>query len=198
MEGERRSSPEVPTVTVVRPAGDAQDASWPRADALRTDRLSLEPLAVRHASEMTRALAPLVLYRFTGGEPPTYDELEARYRRQARGRSDDGRAGWLNWIIRPIGGGPAIGFVQATLTRRGVELVADLAWLVTVSEQGRGLAREAGSAVMAWLPSIGVGRLQAHVHPDHTASARVAERLGLAPTTTLVDGEVLWEAMTAP
>ena len=78
MEGERRSSPEVPTVTGVRPVGDAQGVSWPRADALRSARLSLEPLAVTYASEMTRALTPLVLYRFTGGEPPTYDELEAR------------------------------------------------------------------------------------------------------------------------
>ena len=182
----------------VRSTCDAQVMSWPRADALRTDRLSLEPLAVRHAREMVTALAPRDLYRFTGGEPPTSDELEARYRRQTRGQSQDGRAGWLNWIIRPAGGGPAIGFVQATLARRGVELVADLAWLVTVSEQGRGLAGEATSAVAAWLPSIGVRRLQAYVHPDHAVSARVAERLGLAPTSTLVDGEMLWEAITVP
>lgn len=198
MEGEGLLSDEVPTGMGVRSTCDAQVMSWPRADALRTDRLSLEPLAVRHAREMVTALAPRDLYRFTGGEPPTSDELEARYRRQTRGQSQDGRAGWLNWIIRPAGGGPAIGFVQATLTRRGVELVADLAWLVTVSEQGRGLAGEATSAVAAWLPSIGVRRLQAYVHPDHAVSARVAERLGLAPTSTLVDGEMLWEAITVP
>lgn len=198
MAGEGLRVDEVPRGMGVRSTRDAHGMSWPRADALRTDRLSLEPLAVRHASEMTRALAHRDLYRFTGGEPPTSDELEARYRRQTRGQSEDGRAGWLNWIIRPAGGGPVIGFVQATLTRRGVELVADLAWLVTVSEQSRGLAGEATSAVVAWLPSIGVGRLQALVHPDHTASARVAEGLGLAPTSTLVDGETLWEAITAP
>ena len=154
------------------------------------------PLGVEHASEMLTALAPPDLYRFTGGEPPTLEELEERYRRQVGGQSEDGSAGWLNWIIRPAEGRQAIGFVQATLARDGAELVADLAWLVTASEQGRGLAGEAASAVVAWLTSMGVERLQAYVHPGHTASARVAQRLGLAPTSTLVDGEILWEAVT--
>lgn len=158
----------------------------------------MQPLAVEHASEMVAALAPRDLYRFTGGEPPTVEELEVRYRRQVGGRSDDGRAGWLNWIIRPAGGGPAIGFVQATLTREGAELVADLAWLITSSEQGRGFAGQAADAVTTWLTSRGVDRLQAYVHPDHTASARVAQRLGLTRTSTLVDGEVLWETVTPP
>lgn len=171
---------------------------WPRADALESDRLSLEPLAARHASEMVAALAPRSLYRFTGGEPPTLNELRARYERQSRGDSEDGSAVWLNWIIRPVGGGPAIGFVQATLAREEDDIVADIAWLVTVSEQGRGVAAEAASAVVAWLPSIGTRNIKAFIHPDNTASARVAQRIGLVPTNTLVDGEVLWEAATAP
>jgi len=37
-----------------------------------------------------------------------------------------------------------------------------------------------------------VDRLVAHIHPDHLASARVAERLGLAPTDAVQDGEVRW------
>jgi len=168
--------------------------SWPRAVALRTERLSLEPLTVEHASEMVSALAPRALYRFTGGEPPTPSELEARYRRQSRGRSDDGRAGWSNWIIRPVDGGAAVGFVQATLTVDGPDLVADLAWVVTPSEQGRGVASEAAAAVVTWLSLNGVGRLQASIHPDNTASERVARRLGLAPTSLLVDDEVVWGA----
>jgi len=180
----------------VRSTCKARSTSWPRADALRTDRLSLEPLAVEHAGEMVVALALQNLYQFTGGEPPTLEELDKRYRRQLRGQSEDGRAAWLNWIIRSAGGGPAVGFVQATLTREGADLVADIAWLVTPSEQGRGLAGEAASAVVSWLTSMGVGRLQAYVHPDHTASARTADRLGLVPTSTLIDGEILWEAVT--
>ncbi|MCJ1712682.1 GNAT family N-acetyltransferase [Microbacterium sp. M1A1_1b] len=171
--------------------------SWPRADDLHTERVSLEPLTEQHASEMVTALAAEELYRFTGGGPPTLIELEERYRRQSRGQSEDGTAGWMNWIIRPVAGGPAIGFVQATLARQGPALDADLAWLVTVSEQGRGLAVEATAAVVRWLTSIGVGRVRAFIRPDHTASQRVAERLGLVPTSTHVDGEVLWSADTS-
>jgi len=178
----------------VRSTCRARDMSWPRAVALRTDRLSLEPLAVEHASEMVAALASPTLYRYTGGHPPALDELEARYRRQVRGGPEDGRAGWSNWIVRPAVGGPAIGFVQATLTREGSDLVAELAWLITPSGQGRGLAGEAASAVASWLTSSGATRLRAHVHPEHEASARIAQRLGLAPTSTLVDGEIRWEA----
>ena len=170
--------------------------SWPRAEALRTERLSLEPLTERHASEMVTTLAPTELYRFTGGEPPTLEQLEARYRRQARGQSKDGHAGWMNWILRPVVGGPPVGFIQATLTRDAAGLVADLAWLVTPSEQGRGLAGEGTSAVATWLTSIGVGRLQASVRPGHVASERVAQRLGLTPTSTVVEGETLWCTVT--
>ena len=34
----------------------------------------------------------------------------------------------------------------------------------------------------------------AHIHPDNAPSQGVARALGLAPTTTVVDGEVRWEA----
>lgn len=168
--------------------------SWPQADPLDSDRLTLEPLTVDHADEMLTALAPLELYRFTGGEPPTLDELGARYGRQSRGQSEDGSAGWLNWIIRPTSGGPAIGLVQATLGREEDGVVADLAWLITPAEQHRGNAVEAASTVVTWLRSVEVGHIRAFIHPDHIASMRVARRIGLAPTSALVDGEILWEA----
>lgn len=190
------------TAPLPRPhRGDAPDGvpgavpvSWPLALPLRTARLRLEPLTVEHAPEMTVALAPPGLYRFTGGGPPGGAELRARYARQSRGHSEDRRAGWLNWVLRPEGGGSAIGFVQATLERPGGELTADLAWLVTPSEQGHGFASEAARAVVAWLGTVDVRRYRCSVHPDNAASARVAERVGFAPTTTVVDGEVRWEA----
>jgi len=172
----------------------AQDMSWPQADPLHSDRLALEPLAVDHAAEMLTALAPPELYRFTGGEPPTPDELVARYGRLSRGQPEDGSAGWLNWIVRFACGGPAIGFVQASLERKEDGLVADLAWLVTPEAQGRGIAVEAASTGVMWLRSVDVGHIRAFIHPDHTASMQVARRTGLAPTSALIDGELLWEA----
>ena len=154
---------------------EARVMSWPQADPLDSDRLALEPLAVDHAAEMLTALAPPELYRFTGGEPPTLDELGARYRRQSRGQSEYGSAGWLNWIVRPARGGPAIGFVQATLERKEDGLVADLAWLVTPEEQGRGIAVEAAATVVTWLRSIDVRPHQGfHPSRSHRLDARGA------------------------
>jgi len=47
---------------------------------------------------------------------------------------------------------------------------------------------------VTWLRHQGVQTLIAHVHPQHEASKAVARAVGLAPTETLVDGEVRWEA----
>lgn len=175
----------------------AATMSWPRAVPLESDRLVLEPLTIEHADVMVDVLAPGELYRFTGGEPPSVEELRARYARQVRGQSDDGTAGWLNWIIRFDREGPPIGFVQATLHRTPDVMTADLAWLVTPSAQGHGFATKAAQQAAAWLRSIHVEELNALVHPEHEASAHVARRIGMQPTTTSHDGEVLWQKRLA-
>lgn len=170
---------------------------WPYAVRLRSDRLVLEPLSIEHADVMVNVLAPKELYRFTGGEPPSAEELRARYARQARGQSEDGTAGWLNWITHPRNGGPPIGFVQATLHRAAEGMTADLAWLVTPSAQGHGFATEAAQQVATWLHSIPMQELNALIHPEHKASAHVARRIGMHSTTISRDGEVLWRKRLA-
>ncbi|TYC96315.1 GNAT family N-acetyltransferase [Arthrobacter echini] len=166
---------------------------WLRATPLHTVRLNLEPLEVRHAAEMAAVLSSPELYIFTGGEPPTEDLLDSRYRRQTIGHSPEGDAKWLNWIIYSRSTRTAVGYVQATLTVEGGALVADTAWLVTASAQHRGIATEAAGAMLAWLRAQGVISIRALIHPDHHASAHVAQRLGYVPTTITVDGESLWE-----
>lgn len=159
---------------------------------IETARLVLEPLEPGHADEMVAVLADPVLYRHTGGQPPSDDELRRRYELQARGRSDDGTALWLNWIVRERSTGAAVGFVQATV---GIAArTADVAWVVGVPFQGRGYAREAAMAMVDRLHDEGVDGVTAHIHPDNAPSEGVARALGLGPTTTVVDGEVRWEA----
>ncbi|MGV0109450.1 GNAT family N-acetyltransferase [Arthrobacter sp. CP30] len=166
---------------------------WLRAAQLETFRLTLEPLEPQHATEMVPVLAAPELYTFTGGEPPTDDDLCARYQRQSGGQSPTGDAGWLNWVIRTKETGAAIGYVQATLTMDDDGLVADVAWLVTPSEQNQGFATEASRTMLAWLLDQHVRRIRALIHPDHDASARIAHRLGLTLTSVVVDDELLWE-----
>jgi RimJ/RimL family protein N-acetyltransferase len=159
-------------------------------DRIRSARLSLVPLAVADAAEMAGVLSADALYAFTGGSPPTAGELRARYARQNAGRSPDGSEEWRNWILRREPAGEAIGYVQATIAAQGTR--AEIAWVVGVNWQGQGYAAEAAQALVAWLDSRGVTAIQAHIHPDHAASAAVARRAGLAPTGRFEDGEQLW------
>ncbi len=153
-------------------------------------RLVLEPLRVEHAGEMVDVLSDAGLYDFTGGSPPSREELEQRYARQVAGPGRPDEV-WHNWVVRLGPDGPAAGHVQATLGPD--EGVAELAWVVGIAWQGRGIAREAARLALGHLLASGdVTRVVAHVHPDHAASQRVAASLGLAPTPLLVDGEVEW------
>lgn len=165
----------------------------PPAEQLKTPRLTLEPLSVTHAPEMVGLLAAPDLYTFTGGTPPDLNTLKRRYAIQSRGHSADGQQAWRNWILREQGSGRAAGYVQATLYSEEAENVADIAWVVGRPFQGRGLATEAAEEMVRSLASHGVRTVRAYIHPDHTASIRVAERLGLLRTARMVGGEGLWE-----
>lgn len=165
---------------------------WPSATRIATARLDLEPVSVAHADEMVAVLAPHELYAFTGGEPPSTEQLRAQYTAQARGEAPDGSAGWLSWIVRARATRDAVGFAQATLTTVDDAMVADLAWVVTPDAQGRGVATEAADGVVAWLRSRDVDAFGAWIHPEHAASAAVATRLGLVATADVLDGEVHW------
>ena len=159
---------------------------------IETERLVLEPLEPGHSAEMAAVLADPALYRYTGGCAPSADELRRRYTLQAVGSAPDGTALWLNWIVRERSTGAAAGFVQATVDV--ASRAADVAWVVGVAFQGRGYAREAAAAMLARLREEGVLGVTAHIHPDNAPSEGVARALGLAPTTTYVDGELRWEA----
>ncbi|MEV7524282.1 GNAT family N-acetyltransferase [Streptomyces sp. NPDC091371] len=166
-----------------------------RPVVLATDRLDLVPLHPSHADEMALVLADPALHAFIGGEPLSPDALRARYERLAAG-SPDPSAVWCNWVVRLRAGRELIGTVQATVTpARGL---AELAWVVGSPWQGRGFATEAARALAGWLRGLPVGRLVAHVHPEHAASAAVAAACGLRRTGHRQDGEVRWESGGGP
>ncbi|MEV4969939.1 GNAT family N-acetyltransferase [Streptomyces scopuliridis] len=173
------------------------------AAVIDTERLALLPLRVAHAEEMAAVLADPALYAYTGGTPPTVEELRSRYARQVAG-SPDPEVVWCNWVIgvreETRGGrrsaesfaGPLAGYVQATIGPDGDGRTAEIAWVVGTARQGRGIATEAARGLVRWLKEQGVRTLVAHVHPDHRASAAVAKAIGLAPTGERHDGEVRW------
>ncbi|TQJ12252.1 GNAT family N-acetyltransferase [Kribbella jejuensis] len=152
---------------------------------IATERLRLLPLQVEYAVPMAEVLSDPSLYTFTGGEPPTVQALEARYRRQLAG-PDSADEQWLNWVTEYDD--KLIGYVQATLTGR----TAEIAWVIGTAWQGRGFAKEAAQGLVTWLRAHGAREIVAHIHPDHTASAAVAAAIGLARTDLVEDGEYLW------
>ncbi|NJP97144.1 GNAT family N-acetyltransferase [Nonomuraea sp. FMUSA5-5] len=161
---------------------------------LTSARLLFVPLSVTDAEEMVHVLSAKSLYTFIGGAPPTLDELRDRYTRQVVGRSPDGSQEWRNWILRKKPDSEAIGFVQATITDDGRR--AEVAWVIGKQWQGQGYASEAAKTLIAWLRTTGATTIEAHIHPAHTASARVARNAGLEPTIQFDDGEQLWQLAT--
>ncbi|MFF3620649.1 GNAT family N-acetyltransferase [Streptomyces sp. NPDC002467] len=162
---------------------------WPVV--LTAERLDLVPLRPSHAEEMAGVLSDPALHSFIGGEPLAPDALRARYERLAAGSPDPGVV-WCNWVLRHRAGRELVGTVQATVEPALGR--AELAWVVGTPWQGRGLAAEAARALAGRLRELPVGRLVAHVHPDHAASAAVAAACGLRPTPHRQDGEVRWES----
>jgi RimJ/RimL family protein N-acetyltransferase len=157
-------------------------APWPRAEALTTQRLALEPLRPEHARELAPVLADPALHAFIGGEPATEDELRARFERQAAGRSPDGAQGWLNWVARDRATRAPVGTVQATITDGDGVRSAALAWVVATSRQGEGLATEAARAAVDWLRGRGVTRFVAHI-PTITPRPPSPAAWGSSPPT---------------
>jgi RimJ/RimL family protein N-acetyltransferase len=161
-----------------------------------TGRLRLEPLVAADADEMVDVLEDERLHAFTRGRPLPLDELREHFARLVGGRSPDGSASWLNWIVRVEPGRRAIGYVQATVNEP--DRSADVAWVVGTSWQGHGFATEGAVAVVDWLIGEGVRTVHAYIHPAHHASAGVATRAGLRATAETVDGEVVWRRTVAP
>lgn len=169
----------------------------PRAAALDTERLRLTPLVPADADELFPVLDDQRLHVFTGGLPDTIDELRARLDGWEAERSPDRREAWLNWLVRSADDRRVVGTMQATVERDHGELRAAVAWTIGSAEQRRGVGTEAARAIVGWLVAEGVTNVEAHVHPEHTASAGVARNAGLETTEETVEGEVVWRRSAA-
>jgi RimJ/RimL family protein N-acetyltransferase len=182
----------------------------PIAATIRTQRLVLEPLAVHHADEMAPVLDDRRLHAYIGGEPLTLEELRARYAHLVAGPAPFHQEYWLNWIVRRVRDGQAVGYVQATVTPAAPGFtvtppsagstvtpgpprhVASVAWVIGMPYQGFGFATEAARALLDWLAAHGIRDVVATIHPANRASEAVATRIGLRATGETSDEEIVW------
>jgi RimJ/RimL family protein N-acetyltransferase len=156
---------------------------------LHSPRLRLTPLGPQDADELFSLLDDTRLHSFTGGSPLSLEDLRARYAALTSRHSPDGRELWLNWIVRRLEDGAAVGQMEATIAGR----TAWVAWVVGSRWQSRGYASEAAITIVEWLfeqPEVEV--VTAHIYPGHAASERVAINAGLTVTEDVVDGERVW------
>jgi ribosomal-protein-alanine N-acetyltransferase len=86
-------------------------------------RCILEPLVPAHAAEMFGVLSDPAIYEFENEPPPSEAWLAERYARLESRVSSDGSQVWLNWVLR-LPSGELAGYVQASVLRSGVALVA--------------------------------------------------------------------------
>jgi len=143
---------------------------------LHTARLTLEPQLAIHADEMFAVLSDPAIYEFENAPPASVDTLRARYRALESRRSADGGESWLNWIVR-LCGGPAIGYVQATVLGAGRALIA---YELHSAHWRRGYGTEAVSAMIDELRnSYGVTTIAAIFKRANYRSRGLLERLGL-------------------
>lgn len=96
-----------------------------------------------------------------------------------------GVRGYGSWTIRLVEGGAYVGNVSILDHRRLIDPPIDdpeLGWGLAPAFQGRGFAKEALEAALAWADAhLTAARTLCMISPDNPASVRLAERVGYRP-----------------
>lgn len=153
--------------------------------ALRTPKLTLEPLRASHAAEMFEALSNPSHYTFIPQDPPaSLEVLRQRYERLESRRSPNGRELWLNWAVR-LETGEAAGLIQATCYPDGR---AAIAYELFLAFQGRGIATYAVRTMLKHLhEDLPLTKASALVDTRNMKSIGLLERLGFVRTRFIKD-----------
>lgn len=114
------------------------------------------------------------------GPPQDYPEA---FRRSLNGAGSWLLYGYGFFMLRELGGGEVIGLAGIFHTYRGLGPDSDdgpeAGWIVREASTGRGYAREAMEAAIAWFDQThGPKRITAMIEPDNAASFALAARLG--------------------
>jgi RimJ/RimL family protein N-acetyltransferase len=152
------------------------------APTLLTDRLVLMPLGPADLDEVAALYADAAVMRHVDGgvrtRPETADALGVNERSWKT-------QGWGLWAIRDTATGGLVGEggLQTVTDLVGVD--TDFGYTLGRRHWGKGLATEAGTAILDDLWSrYGGDTIQAMVHDDHRASIRVLEKLGFTELDT--------------
>ena len=132
---------------------------------------------------MLAGLSDPAAYAFLPDDPPAdLAALQARYSRQTAGRSPDGLALWLNWVIRHPADGAFLGCTQATVEGGR----ATVAYHVFPPHWRRGIGRAALAATLDLVFADGSVTLAlALVDTRNRASRALLEATGFTAVRTI-------------
>lgn len=167
----------MPVLDIVTPIPKNASVTVGRA-SLETERLRLEPVSGVHVEALHQAVVdsrPELLPWMPWARAPT---LEGGRETAARSETEwqDGHAFHFAMVERAAGA--VLGVVG--LNREGAA-AAELHYWIRSDHTGKGLATEAGRALIEWAPmALGVNRLTLWAGRDNHSSRRVATKLGFA------------------
>jgi RimJ/RimL family protein N-acetyltransferase len=181
------------------------DDSAPPQQALRTERLTLVPLADEHLEWEVELDSDPEVMRYLSGRASTREEVEAGHaRRMAAAQKVDGLGFWVGlvddefvgwWILQPAHGPD----------QPDDPGVADLGYRVLRRHWGNGLASEGARELVRYgFEAVGLERIIAQTIAINAGSRAVMERVGLsyvrtfpssmrAPVVGVEEGEVEYE-----
>lgn len=146
---------------------------------LTTERLTLTPHTPADLEKMVTLYGDPAIMAQLGASPATREEV---WHRLLRFIAHWPVMGYGHWVVRASATGAYLGEVGLMESRRATEPsfegTPEAAWAFTPAAQGRGYAREAVAAMLAWADGQGIGRTVAIIAPANTASIRVARAVG--------------------
>lgn len=147
---------------------------------VQTERLTLRPFTDEDAPAHVALYADPDVTRFLPGGPFAPDAVAARSARsRARFAEHWAQYGWGVWAVVDRATGGLIG--HCGLNHLPEHPDVEVLYALSRAAWGRGLATEAAGAALAHgFGAVGLPRIVAVTKPEHVASRRVMERLGMA------------------
>jgi len=142
---------------------------------LTTERLLIRLMRPDDAARVTAYRNDPEVARYQDWPLPFTEEMVSeRLTARADSSVEDHLAGGTNLVIEADG--VPVGDVYVRVN----DGLAEVGWTLTPSAQGRGYASEAADALVHLLfTQLGAHRVEASMHPDNIASARVGEAVGM-------------------
>ena len=152
---------------------------------VETERLRLRGHRLDDFEQSLAMWADSIVVRYTTGKPQTREDA---WMRMLRYGGLWAFLGYGYWAVEEKATGTFVGEIGFADFKREIEPSLDgmpeIGWVLASKMHGKGYATEAVRAAVAWGDTqFGAGKTCCIIHPDNTASVRVAEKCGYRELT---------------